>query len=82
MVIKVSSNKKGSLVSVRLHQKACTQVKELIKMYPQHSRASIYKHAKKKLSAEPPQDCWHFDNRRLPKISVRDYQQLNETARH
>ena len=47
-------NKKGNLVSVphsaemtTVHRKASIQVKELIKMYPQYSRASIYRHAKK-----------------------------------
>ena len=35
-----------------LYQKAGTQVKELIKINSQHSRASIYRHAKKKLSSE------------------------------
>ena len=80
MVMKVSKNKKESLVSVqhsaemaKVHRKASIQVKVLIKMYPQYSRASIYRHAKKKLSAEPPLDCQHFDKGKPPKISVRDH---------
>lgn len=78
--MKVSKNKKESLVSVQhsaematVHRKASIQVKELIKIYPQYSIASIYRHAKKKLSAEPPQDRQHFDKGKLPKISVRDH---------
>ena len=54
MVMRMSKNKKVSLVSVphsaemaAVHRKASIQVKELIKMYPQYSRASIYRHAKK-----------------------------------
>ena len=83
MVTKMSSNKKGSLVSFRhsaemaaLHQKAGTHVKELIKMYPQYSRASIYRHAKKKLCTEPPQDRRRFNKGRPTKVSVRDHRQI------
>ena len=83
IITKVSSNKKGSLVSfwhsaemAPLHQKAGTQVKELIKRYLQHSRTSIYRHAKKKLSTKSPQDHWHFNKGRPNKVSVRDHQQI------
>ena len=83
MVMKMIKNKKGNLVSVphsaemtTVHRKASIQVKELIKMYPQYSRASIYRHAKKKLSAEQPQDRQHFDKGRPLKISVRDHPQI------
>lgn len=55
----IYNSQKGILVFLlhstemaEIYQKASTQVKELIKICLQHSRASVYRYARKKLSSE------------------------------
>lgn len=79
----IYNSQKGILVFLlhstemaEIYQKASTQVKELIKICLQHSRASVYRYARKKLSSEQQQNCKCFNKGRPPSVSVRDHQKL------
>ena len=46
--------------------------KNLIKMFPQYSKAAIYKHAKKPLNGEPVFDKRKMNKGRPKKLTVQD----------
>ena len=58
------------------HQKAGVSVKTLIQMFPQYGQATIYRHAKRDITAEPPIDRRKRNKWRPPKASVRDIRSI------
>ena len=58
------------------HQKAGVSVKTLIQMFPQYGQATIYRHAKRDITAEPPIDRRKRNKGRPPKASVRDIRSI------
>ena len=59
-----------------VHQKAGAQVKEVIKMYLQYSKESIFRYTKRKFSAKRSEDHRRLSKGRPPKVSVRDHRQI------
>ena len=52
-----------------LHQHAGVTIKKLMKMFPQYGQASIYRHAKREITAEPPIDRRKNDKGRPSKLT-------------
>ena len=62
-----------------LHQKANISIPELMEMFPQYSRASVYRHAKRDVTEEPPVDRRNTNSGRPSKLSVRDKRKIIQT---
>ena len=55
-----------------LHQHANVKIKEIVKMFPQYSQATIYRHAKRKIGADPPINRSKFNKGRPSKLNEGD----------
>ena len=55
-----------------LHQHANVKIKEVIAMFPQYSRATVYRHAKRPLGAAIEANKSHYNTGRPRKLSERD----------
>lgn len=64
-----------------LHQKANVKIKEICKMFPQYSQATIYRHAKREIGADPPINRSKFNKGRPPKLSEGDKRNLSRSVR-
>jgi len=64
-----------------LHQRANVPIAEQLTMFPQYSRATLYRHAKRKITEEPPIDQRKFKKGRPRKFSLRDRGKIIQTLK-
>ena len=79
----MSDKKNWKKVSVRhsaeiaaLHQKAGLKIKELVNLFPQYSQRSIYRHSRREIGEEEPEDKRKKNKGRPPILTVRDKRRI------
>lgn len=85
-IMDVNTRKKYAKITTRhssdiaaLHQKAHVSISELMEMFPQYSRASMYRHAKRDITEEDPVDRRISNTGRPSKLSQRDKRKIIQT---
>ena len=73
-----------SIEMAAMHQKTGIKISELVKMYPQYSPRSVYRHAKAPLGEEeaPVRDRRRFNTGRPSKLTIRDKRNLLRSIKH
>lgn len=70
MKMKVGIRHSAEMAS--LYQHAHKKIKDIVKLYPQYSVATIYRHCKKPIGVGDPVDKRHFNRGRPPTITPQD----------
>jgi len=72
----------GILLTVAaLHQKGNVTIRELAVTFPQYSQATLYHHAKRAITEDPPIDKRQFNKGRPRKLTKRDERKLIQTLK-
>lgn len=63
-----------------LHQFGGVKGQKLLRMFPQYSKASVYRHAKRDATAGTPTDKRKFNKGRPPKLSAKDLRYIKRSV--